>query len=555
MEAIAKVALPDDWEERILPQFKYAFGFFSNRAGIVHCSYCGTEYEILKHDDTPSHGAPYKCHFCGTEGTWRATHYGRKNLTKRRHALISGRRGDAVIIRYYEVDVRFDRCGRDITRGAELLSTLSAVYYFSATERHYYRRNWWTNNKSISEATFTEKKTFRLPPDVQDAMHYHPPKRKGIYYYNTLDEMDRIMRGKPFQYISFTPAISLYFAWVYRVETITGDAYDFYLADTNAKAMISVFLRWCEYFLKYPAVELLMKSGFSPLVSAGVEDQSFHGAVNLHAHDLRRALGLTRNEIDEARECLIGLYGLAFYKKMRGRNDSIPMAVAEEYGDRGEFRSKGTCVMTKDMTRIQRTGIPLGVVLSYLYKTATKKRSPLLLSDYADYLSECEELGLDLTDKKVLVPKDLREAHERTGATVAELRAKEQAAAYLTGLRGFDDLVAPFASGSLMVRTAESAAEVVQEGNVLHHCVGSYLGRVARGECAIMLIREADRPDEPFYTLELSRDGRVSQVRGKYNCQTTVEVDAFVEEFKTTLKNRMKPRRRPKPTKKKKSAA
>lgn len=37
---------------------------------------------------------------------------------------------------------------------------------------------------------------------------------------------------------------------------------------------------------------------------------------------------------------------------------------------------------------------------------------------YRDYIEECQTLGLDLNDKQVLFPKNLKQAHERTMAQI-----------------------------------------------------------------------------------------------------------------------------------------
>jgi len=60
--------------------------------------------------------------------------------------------------------------------------------------------------------------------------------------------------------------------------------------------------------------------------------------------------------------------------------------------------------------------------------------------------------------------------------------------------------------------------EIVQEGNALHHCVGSdnYLQRHSKGETTILFFRKKEKPHEPFFTLEY-RNQQVTQVQGKYN--------------------------------------
>ena len=77
--------------------------------------------------------------------------------------------------------------------------------------------------------------------------------------------------------------------------------------------------------------------------------------------------------------------------------------------------------------------------------------------------------------------------------------------------------------------------EIVNEGKLLHHCVGGYANRHAHMKLHIMFIRTTEKPDVPFYTVEVDLFGKIVQVRGQRNCKTTPEVDAFIEAYKEHL--------------------
>ena len=74
--------------------------------------------------------------------------------------------------------------------------------------------------------------------------------------------------------------------------------------------------------------------------------------------------------------------------------------------------------------------------------------------------------------------------------------------------------------------------EIVEEGSLLHHCVGGYAERHAHGKLHILFIRAADKPDVPYYTMELSVSGDIVQVRGLRNRDMTRKVKDFVEQYK-----------------------
>lgn len=55
------------------------------------------------------------------------------------------------------------------------------------------------------------------------------------------------------------------------------------------------------------------------------------------------------------------------------------------------------------------------------------------------------------------------------------------------------------------------------EGNVLHHCVGSYKQNIAEGKEIILFLRKNSDLKAPFYTIDLDTDGYIRQIHTKYN--------------------------------------
>ena len=73
--------------------------------------------------------------------------------------------------------------------------------------------------------------------------------------------------------------------------------------------------------------------------------------------------------------------------------------------------------------------------------------------------------------------------------------------------------------------------ELIDEGNAMHNCVGTYVRRVASGSTIVVFIRTEDT-DERLGTMEIASDGtRIIQARGKFNHDLPPEVQAFVEKF------------------------
>lgn len=158
------------------------------------------------------------------------------------------------------------------------------------------------------------------------------------------------------------------------------------------------------------------------------------------------------------------------------------------------------------------------------YRTTPEK---LAFGIYKDYIRFCEDLNYDLTDDFILYPRHLKEAHDRASEMFSqrktEIYNQKIAAEYAGLLKQYR-----MSRNGLMIVPPKTAAEIVEEGHALHHCVGGYVSRVANKECVILFLRQKEKPDEPFYTIEV-RNGEVQQIRGHNNCDPPPKVEAYMK--------------------------
>lgn len=164
--------------------------------------------------------------------------------------------------------------------------------------------------------------------------------------------------------------------------------------------------------------------------------------------------------------------------------------------------------------------------------------------DWIDYMNWCTQLGYDTKDLYVLLPPDFQKAHDRLMGEYQEykdkLERKRRAEIERTVKRVLEETknirAANMKTKKLMLVIPQSAEEIRAEGRALHHCVGTYVERVAQGETMILFIRRTDNPEKSFFTMEY-RNGRVIQCRGKNNCSPTKEVQTFVKAFEEKMKS------------------
>lgn len=73
--------------------------------------------------------------------------------------------------------------------------------------------------------------------------------------------------------------------------------------------------------------------------------------------------------------------------------------------------------------------------------------------------------------------------------------------------------------------------ELVSEGNVLHHCVGSYIDSVSHGKEYILFLRKNTELELPYFTIDIDLNNNVRQIHGKYNCNINDEIRPFIEKW------------------------
>lgn len=174
--------------------------------------------------------------------------------------------------------------------------------------------------------------------------------------------------------------------------------------------------------------------------------------------------------------------------------------------------------------------------------------------DWLEYLEWCKELKYNLDNMFIYMPKNFKKVHDRTYREYQEMldkkatqekRRKERAAKKKMEQvqKAMEEIFAQNADikdafsirgKGLILRVPKDAEEIKAEGEALHHCVGTYVERVARGETMILFIRRVTEPDKPYYTMEW-RNNRVVQCRGSHNKDMTADVKAFVEVFEKKM--------------------
>lgn len=299
-----------------------------------------------------------------------------------------------------------------------------------------------------------------------------------------------------------------------------------------------VIERWIRYmadFLKYPAIELLEKSGFEVLVmnrASGLRSSS----INIRGKNLRSILRLNKGDIRKLRKIEPTI---AFMEDLRGVRKLVPDADIEDIEEMGDII--GSWMSKGDWELIRATADVRRVILRLL-EERRETGDRVTLKDYADYIGAMNKMGCRL-DKRAIYPRNFIDAHDEATEAAAKLDDKGKFQGFAESQRRITGMEEPWAMGDYLIRPAASPAELRKESKALSHCVRTYIAKVARGETSILFVREVDRPDIPFFTLELSPMGTIVQCRGDHNKPYPEEVKTFLAEWKKWWDRKVKKRR------------
>lgn len=297
---------------------------------------------------------------------------------------------------------------------------------------------------------------------------------------------------------------------------------------------------YCAQYLRYPSMENLVSAGLY-----GIVNQMASGyLVKKDVADRKQAspskmLGISKPEIARAKEERWDLSELEAYKWLRARNLPTDKREVKSWAverGKGELTAMlQSCAGDKDRERD---------LYRYLRKHALRDNSSMcgISIIYQDYLRFAKELGYDMTDQKNLFPHQMKLMHDRLAKQVEQRKNQkldEKIQKVANALERFC-----WAADGLTIRPARSAAELSDEGKLLHHCVGTYAKRYSEGKTALFFIRRTEEPEVPYYTLELrERDMIVVQNHGDHNALQTPEIKEFEQKWLAWAKKQETARR------------
>ncbi len=289
--------------------------------------------------------------------------------------------------------------------------------------------------------------------------------------------------------------------------------YKYSAVDKYPSTNIFKYLRCYE---QYPQAELLVKFGLSYYAtSKQILRKTFK--------DKRFGKWLIRNSGEIALE---GYYVSTLFKAYRTGEPLAKIQKLEE--DKKAFCHKSNYREIKEMFNTDKQ---VEQFLEYIEKQDTN------ISSYSDYLKACTYLGLDMSQDKNRLPHNFKRWHDirideyRSAKALKDEEERKKlylqfakiAEKYLPLQRDTDK--------NFIAIIAKSPLDLINEGEILHHCVGrmNYDQRFIREESLIFFIRDKNSPNTPLVTVEYSlKQRKVLQRYGDNDSKPNEQILNFV---------------------------
>lgn len=286
-------------------------------------------------------------------------------------------------------------------------------------------------------------------------------------------------------------------------------------------------------YCRHPNLEYLMKQGFDPTTEhctgywGGRYVLELSKTINWKSNNLLQMLSITKSELKVLRgnERLYETY-------ISWRNEFPKVSPGDLINFAKVFGNKHGVMETF----VEQTGATPQRITRYI------EENGIFTRDYHDYLNQCKKLKYNTKDTAICFPHNFEAMHERLSATIEYQHDKAVRAEFAKHIEERKQL--EFSDGNLMIVQPKQLSDIAYEGKVLSHCVGGYAERHAKGALSIMFIRKKSEPDKPYYTMEVSADGKIAQVRGKRNIAPNEDVDALIKDYKTHLEKIFSDKRR-----------
>ncbi|MGF7010594.1 hypothetical protein M2146_001118 [Lachnospiraceae bacterium PF1-22] len=144
------------------------------------------------------------------------------------------------------------------------------------------------------------------------------------------------------------------------------------------------------------------------------------------------------------------------------------------------------------------------------------KRDDKSLGEYEDYLNMIQEFPKNIKESyPLIIPrKKVHNYHQRAVYTQLKIKKKKEKKYFNAQQRLYDKLLSDpkkngldffYENKDFFISHAPTIESLLDEGELLHHCVALYMEEVASGRTTIYYLRKKNDPKTPFFTVEICK--------------------------------------------------
>lgn len=260
-----------------------------------------------------------------------------------------------------------------------------------------------------------------------------------------------------------------------------------------------------------PCIEQINKAGLLVLAEHMIKDNYLPFSIDETATTPSKILGITKNEVKYLREeenAVNKLQALQYFHKYPEKN----VTIGPDFEELSIFYKKHPGYVLDEVMKFKE--VNLITVCRYI------KKQNISLRDFLDNLNMLEKLNIR-KNRRTMYPANFREEHQRLIEEDAmnEIKTKKNTEKkvmkqYERWIKLAKDIEK--SDGEYKIVFPPSAKDIKTEGRVLHHCVGSYVDKVAEGKTMIFYVRKMEEPNIRLYTAEYL-NGKLEQIRASCN--------------------------------------
>ena len=311
-------------------------------------------------------------------------------------------------------------------------------------------------------------------------------------------------------------------------ECIKGTCLDKLHLDLFYSSYESDRLAYLRGLIIHPQIEYLLKLGYKNLASQMCYKRYGEKGINIYGKNYEEVMGVPKNVMKFINKKSI--YDCELWAIRKMYEYKMPLQEIKKHSDKPHsVRSAIDCY------KIVEDKVSFNKFLKWCL------RETVVAGYYNDYIGQCDVMGLDKNNEKVLMPKDFHEVHDRLSIRIKYAVEKDAEALYYNIQKQWNFL--QVVSNDYAIILPKSLKEIIYEGEFIGHCVGGYTDRVTKGNSLILFARHTNNLAEPLSTIEIKPQTQtVTQYSGNGKGTKNESVDPALKNFIKTwaTKNNLK---------------